>query len=476
MMNNQNGTFNSNTHVSNVSPSLSNNYYYNHPSMHERNYIDMHRNDSIINNYNGNDHLEDRSPRINRLENNSYYDISQDGHLMANPNDNNIYNNNIYDNNNNNYHYQRSSYNYNNYSGSFLEETQNFNMNNRHHNHPLHYEEKLKKFKYNIKKRNKRNIKKIELKVNDLLNSLNVHIKTDKMEVIFLLNKYFKKLNKYKKRARHFNTIGIKELGRKTGIPSHSQTTDLFDNIYLNNNHMNNASQNNFLFSRDSFRHSSIIQDVNQEIYLNDQSVASDSSSTICDSDNNDNNDNGNNNDNNGDNNDNNGDNNDNNGDNNDNNDDNNNNYLHTHQCEYLSYNRSQDNCSPIEKDESNFNNNFNDEDYHNNGLYKSKSCYIRNMNTAHMNDSSNDEFYSNNFLYTPNKNIQNESYNNYKNNDISFDNINGLSSFNHYINDRRYSQLSFFNYDTSRHRNSYGLENNHRSNNHHFYIGRRDS
>ncbi|CAA9986393.1 conserved Plasmodium protein, unknown function [Plasmodium knowlesi strain H] len=272
--------------------------------------------------------------------------------------------------------------------------------------------DKLHNLKYSLKKKKKKHINRIKLNVNSLLNSLNVHMKTDKIEKIFILNKKLKELQDCKNVLRNFNNIPMRELANKIGVPASTHTGDFFDNLQFNN-----STSQNILTHRDSLRNNEM--DNNQAAVQNDVQDST-SSSSYQESDYN-------------------------------------SDFNKTWQVPECV--NSPKSVIDVEGDGENGHPNRDDQDGGPSNVpgddaierinnYSNKihsSTYNRNGN-----DSSNDEFYSSNFLYTPNK-AANEMTGQNKMNDISFDNINRRYSCNMSINDtepRRDSQISFLYYD----------------------------
>ncbi|KMZ95611.1 hypothetical protein PVMG_04404 [Plasmodium vivax Mauritania I] len=293
------------------------------------------------------------------------------------------------------------------------------------HSSNANQRDKLHNLKYSLKKKKKKHINRIKLNVNSLLNSLNVHMKTDKIEKIFVLNKKFKELHACKNVLRNFNTLPMRELASKIGVPASTHTGDFFDNFQFNN-----STSQNVLAHRESLRNNEMD---NGQSGIPNETQDSTSSSSYQESDYN-------------------------------------SDFNKT--WEVPECVGSPKSVIDVEGDGQNGQNGQNghpDSDHQQGGRRDTPGeDPIRRANTnpnkpyhasynPNGNDSSNDEFYSSNFLYTPNK-PANETTGQEKMNDISFDNINRRYSCNRSINDtepRRDSQISFLYYDR---RNSFML------------------
>ncbi|VTZ66884.1 conserved Plasmodium protein, unknown function [Plasmodium chabaudi chabaudi] len=275
----------------------------------------------------------------------------------------------------------------------------------------IQHRSKLERIKCSYKKRNKKRINKIKLKINSILNTLNVHMKTDKMEKTFTLNKYIKKLNTYKSILRNFNTVTTKKLKNKMGISTGSRSSFFLDNTIttLNNNSNNNRENindnQNLSGQREGMTNGQTQNNGNR--LESSRSSSSASSFSNIESENHSPN----------------------------NRNDRTNNYNtsaryvnninldeHDRNINNTSYERNIGNTS--------FNGNYIGRDKIQNQSFSP----INNSPIYNNDNSSNDEYYSSNFLYTPNKPL-NEYTENDKINDISFYNVHRRPSLNIYYN-----------------------------------------
>ncbi|EUD65343.1 hypothetical protein C922_04286 [Plasmodium inui San Antonio 1] len=287
------------------------------------------------------------------------------------------------------------------------------------HSNNANHRDKLHNLKYSLKKKKKKHINRIKLNVNSLLNSLNVHMKTDKIEKIFILNKKLKELQACKNVLRNFNTVPMRELANKIGVPASTHTGDFFDNFQFNN-----STSQNVLTHRESLRNNEM--DNNQAGVPNEVQDST-SSSSYQESDYN----------------------------------SDFNKTWEVPECvnspkTVIYVAGDGDNGRPNEDHQHGGGSDAPGDDPVRRAKTNSNKLYTASYN-LNGNDSSNDEFYSSNFLYTPNK-PANETMGQEKMNDISFDNINRRYSCNRSINDtepRRDSQISFLYYDR---RNSFML------------------
>ncbi|KJP89247.1 hypothetical protein AK88_01125 [Plasmodium fragile] len=355
----------------------------------------------------------EESPPISHFENSPVHSHRVNGNQGSNQNEggghsNLSANNNDYGGNNNGHNDNNGQ----NDSSVHLARERSFLPFSVAHSNNVNQRDKLHNLKYSLKKKKKKHMNRIKLNVNSLLNSLNVHVKTDKIDKIFILNKKLKELQTCKNVLRNFNTVPIRELANKIGVPASTHTRDFFDNFQFNN-----STSQNVLAHRESLRNNEMN---NNQAGVSNEVQDSTSSSSYQESDYN------------------------------------------------SDFNKTWEvpECvdspkSVIDVEGDGENGRQNGDHEHGGRSDAPGDDPIRRANTnsnkiyntsynPNANDSSNDEFYSSNFLYTPNK-AANETTGQEKMNDISFDNINRRYSCNMSINDtepRRDSQISFLYYD----------------------------
>ncbi|ANQ05986.1 Uncharacterized protein PCOAH_00002690 [Plasmodium coatneyi] len=243
-------------------------------------------------------------------------------------------------------------------------------------------------------------------------------MKTDKIEKIFILNKKLKELEDCKNVLRNFNTMPMRELANKIGIPASTHTGDFFDNFQFNN-----STSQNVLTHRDSLRNNEMDNRTGVPNEVQDSTSSSSYQESDYNSDFN--------------------------------------KTWEVPECvgspkSVIDVEGEAENGRPNQDQQQGDRSDAPGEDPI--GRVNTHSKKLNNASyNPNGNDSSNDEFYSSNFLYTPNK-PANETTSQQKMNDISFDNINRRYSCNGSINDtetRRDSQISFLYYDR---RNSFML------------------